>query len=270
MENPYKILECSKFDSLENIKRNGKRLLFKHHPDKNESGESDQFIRIRHAYQTVLKEKEKEDFIMKQFNEISYAMLAFINVYMNYCLTKPKTIQIDLEVSLDDVINRRVKRIVYKRYVSGRLERHTIYIDLSTFQKSYIFDELGDENVFMKCFGNVEVNLILSKRNSNLEEIKVVDDYNINSIMTVDLYEYLYGIKITMKDKVIIDHIPYIDGEEMTLKTLIQDTQLHIRFKLILSLDQTVLLDTDFKNMIQRKFHNKVAEEKHEVGESCE
>ena len=192
MENPYKILECSKFDSLENIKRNGKRLMFKHHPDKNNSGESEQFIKIQHAYKTVLKEKEKEDLVMKQFNEISYAMLAFINVYMSYCLTKPKTIQLNMTVSLDDVVNKLVKRIVYKRYVSGRLKRETVYVDLSTFQKTYTFEQLGDENVFMKTFGDVEINLILSKTNAKLEEIEVVDDYNIKKIMNKNIIKIFF------------------------------------------------------------------------------
>lgn len=159
-----------------------------------------------------------------------------------------------MKVSLDDVVNRLVKRIVYKRYVSGRLKRETVYIDLSTFQKTYIFEQLGDENVFMKTFGDVEVNLILLKTSSKFEEIEVVDDYNVKSVIRIDLYEYLYGTKIVMKDRV-ISHVPYIDGEEMTTKTLIQDTQLHIRFKLQFSLDQTVLEDANFKSMIQHKFH---------------
>lgn len=254
MDNPYKILECSRFDSLENIKRNGKRLMFKHHPDKNDSGESEQFIKIQHAYQTVLKEKEKEDFVIKQFHEISYAMLAFVNVYMSYCLTKPKKIQINMKVSLEDVVNKLVKRIVYKRYVSGRLKRETVYVDLSAFQKTYIFEQLGDENVFMKTFGDLEINLILSKTSGKFEKIEIVDDYNIKSIMRIDLYEYLYGTNIIQG----IHHTPYIHGEEISIPTLIQDTQLHITFRLKISLDPTALEDVNFKSMIHHKFHEEV------------
>lgn len=264
MENPYEILECSRFDSLEMIKRNGRRLMFKYHPDKNNSGEYDTFVKIQKAYDAVLKEKETEEIIMKQFREVSCAMLAFFNVYMSYCLTKPKTIQINLEVSLGDVIQRSVKRIVYKRYVSGKLQRETIYIDLSTFQKTYVFEELGDENVFMKSFGDVEVNLKLSKSDigddigDDISDVEVVDDYTVRSTMKITLYEYFYGVNISKLKRlnVLKKHIPHLDGEEMTVTNLIEDTRLHIKFKLNLSIDRDTLDSADFERFIKRHFHS--------------
>ena len=263
MENPYTILECSRFDSIDVIKRKSRKLMFINHPDKNNSGNCDDFVKIKSAYETVLKQKAREGLITRQFQDIAYAIMVLMNVYMSYCLHKPKTIQIDLEVSLDDVISQTIKRIVYKRYVSGRLKRERIYIDLSTFQTAYVFEDLGDENVFTKTFGDVQVNLILSRNSALFEDVEVVDDYNIKTNMRIDLYEYLYGIHISFKEKD-IEHVPCVEGEDVIITTLIEDTRLHITFRLKILLDDQGLLQDDvFKNTILEKFHvgtNKVKE----------
>jgi len=71
MDNPYKILDVSKNDSIEIITQKYKKLALKYHPDKNKSKNIDttnKFVEISNAYNSILKSHSSTN----NFNDFFY------------------------------------------------------------------------------------------------------------------------------------------------------------------------------------------------------
>jgi len=53
----YTILECDRTDSIESIKAKYRKLVLKHHPDKNGGVHTSKFYEINEAYKNLVKQR---------------------------------------------------------------------------------------------------------------------------------------------------------------------------------------------------------------------
>ena len=250
-ENPYDILKCSKFDSFEKIKTCHRKLILAHHPDKGEKN-ADQFVKIQSAFNTIRKQKENEDLINRNLSIFYNNLLPLLYLFTNYVMCKPRAIQIDIPVSLEDITSGAIKKITYKRYVRGKLTKETIYIDLSEVKSKYEFEGFGDDNPFMNSFGDVIVKL--SPRAPNgYDKIDILDTSTVSLHKYIGLYEFFYGVEVPEFNT---RHVPFSEGNTLIIENhQTFDTQFRINF--ILSFDgvnDEILADPKLKELLDKHF----------------
>lgn len=205
--NNYKILECDRHDTLDTIKRNYRRLILKHHPDKN-NGDSSRFIRINKAYETITSERQ----LVTTLNEKARHYLLMI-----YLMMKPKNIKLVLSVSFRDIYCGLTKKINYSRYLKGKKIKDYIYVDLKNFKDRYTIEGYGDENPATKKCGDLELLLQIDYGDyKNIYVNNIIESYDVSYSVKISLYEYFYGFdkEIEFIDEKInvSDHLPFKDG----------------------------------------------------------
>lgn len=163
MGNPYEVLECSRYDTIDEIKRNHRRLVLLYHPDKNADSDQSRFIEVQNAYTNVIAQRRREQVMLNTLSEFINQIMFIVQMYFKCTAMKTKAIVITLDVTLEEIVKQEIKRIVYRRYTNGKLERDVIYIDLSILQCRFLFKGLGDENAFTKVCGDVIVDIHISQ-----------------------------------------------------------------------------------------------------------
>lgn len=256
MQDNYAILECHKTDDLEQIKKNYRKLILRYHPDKN-NGESEKFIQIKSAYNSIVKERSLTLSVQDRAKRF---------MFMLYLFMKPKNIKLNVKVSIYDIYNAEIKKINYMRIIDGEKKRHTVYIDLLNFRSEYEFEELGDENPFTKKCGDMTVCITIDYGkydktlfvDDTLCINKISDTYNLSYKLKLNLYEYFYGLRSNYdfigKDIDLSHHIPFNDGMILTLKNhgLPYETVNDEIFRGGL----TILLELTFENVKKETTHD--------------
>lgn len=207
MVNHYVILECDRTDTLETIKKSYKKLILKHHPDKND-GNSERFIQINKAYHSIINERS----LIVNFNDKARHYLLML-----YLMMKPKNIKLNLNVSFEDIYKGITKKIYYMRYLNGKKIKDFIYVDLKNFEDTYNVEGFGDENPVTKKCGDLE--LIFNINYGKFDDMyinNIIDTYDVSYSVKISLYEYFYGFHkgIQFLDEIIdvSKHVPFEDG----------------------------------------------------------
>lgn len=163
MGNPYEVLECSRYDTIDEIKRNHRRLVLLYHPDKCADSDQTRFIEVQNAYSDVVAQRRREQVMLNTLSDFMNQIMFIVQMYFKCTAMKTKPIVLRLDVTLEEIVKQDVKKLVYKRYTNGKLERDVIYIDLSILQCRFLFEGLGDENAFTKDCGDVIVDIHISQ-----------------------------------------------------------------------------------------------------------
>lgn len=225
MDDKYRVLEIDKNASVDEVKRSYRRLCLKYHPDKN-SGNAERFIELQRAYEDVMRERETN------INFLIMFYYYFINVF-----EKNQCISINLTVSLEDVYANKIKKLMYTRIGCDLQKRQeTVFLELCGWKQEYRLEGLGDYNIITKGFGELIITVEVCNKNfKHLELNKIVNMYDINTLIDINLYEYYYGVKRVLKyfdEDIHLDYVPYTHGNTQVLyeKGLMDDS--HERYNL--------------------------------------
>jgi DnaJ-class molecular chaperone len=227
---PYSVLGVDKNASQEDIRKVYKSLALKYHPDKS-NGDLEQFKRINMAYQ-ILKDSEKRKMFDDSYDIASTSQIdvnAIISKLFNlFCkvmsdeyiqnrnsqssqsnqsdqnnkkqapCSSVKTIQLVIDVTLEDLYNKCIKKIKVKtKLLDGSLENVVLYLSLLNYKEEYIYEGVGDEypDNGIKKRGNVAVRLnILENKMVKLDGS--ICRYDLYFERYISLYEVYYGVDI--------------------------------------------------------------------------
>jgi len=207
----YKLFEVDENCSIEDIKKSYKRLCLKYHPDKC-NGDSEKFIEIKRTYEELLRRKETN--------------INFFIIFFNFISTfgKCNDVIIRLSIPLEDIYNKLVKKITYTR-VNDKLlkQKELFYLELAGWREEYVLDEKGDYNVITGKYGDLHIYIDIEYGDfTYLELNKIINLYDINTELEINLYEYYYGVKRKIKyfnnTYIEIDYIPYEMGDTQVLE----------------------------------------------------
>jgi DnaJ family protein B protein 4 len=205
--NYYKILELEYGCSGEEIKKSFRKLSLKYHPDKNKECNSDKFVEISDAYET-LSDPEKKTIYDNQFkmnnplyndlcndktsglNSLFSDLFGNMNIKSGHIfnqLSKPPPIINSLEIDIETIYKAQNIPIEIERWImSGdkkSIEKERIYVDIPEGvdeNELIIIREKGNINELgisgdLKIFIRINNNSCLFKRNGlDLEMCKVI------------------------------------------------------------------------------------------------
>jgi DnaJ-class molecular chaperone len=182
-------------------------------------------------------------------------------------ISKFKGLDIDLvlNVTLEDLYLKRIKKLKVMRYREGKREFKTIYISLLNYQDKYTFKNEGDNCDGCRS-GDINVSLKIENHDTYILDT-LIDKYDLWMECNVSLYEYYYGKKLNLKlldDTFIEIDIPYFNQRNMVhlekgygLPYYNADSDeelqgdLYISFKLVLKeLDETKLEDIELRKVL--------------------
>jgi DnaJ-class molecular chaperone len=211
----YQILNVCKTANQDDIRKAFRKLALLHHPDKNPNHDDAFFKEIKDAYD-ILSDPVKRQFYdltsqttsgfqnedmnwMDMMTNIAACLKA---MYERYKTEKDNVITIHVNVTLEDIYHRKIKKIVVNTLNSDKSVKPTpIYISLMNYQEEYRFHGVGDEF-------EIPIPLVPGKRVKTRGDviIKVAIDehptFKIDTLLTpfdlhvekkVSLYQYLYG-----------------------------------------------------------------------------
>lgn len=232
--NNYRILELDTTATVDDVKRSYRRLCLKYHPDKN-LGNSEQFIKIKHAYEEIIKEKESN---INFFIVFYY----FMNVF-----GKKQIITLSLVVPLEDIYMNKVKKVSYGR-VGNDLKRRqeTIYLELSGWKEEYTLEGFGDFNIITKGYGELVIKLeVCTKRCVHLQLNRIINLYDIHTTIAINIYEYYYGVNKHLEyfegEDIHIEYNPYLEGNTQVIngKGLMDDNLERYNLYIFYNVDYT-------------------------------
>jgi DnaJ-class molecular chaperone len=176
----------------------------------------------------------------------SYAEYYNINnipiIYQKY---NNNNIILNLNITLDNLINNSLRKIKINRNINNEIVSNTFKFLLN--HPIIIYKEGGDicNNIYNNNYGHLIINLHLPK-NYYWDNSYIYYDYKIN------LYEYFYGInnKINVfnKEIEIINFIPYRDGYIYNTNIKLEYYECVIKFNLI------YIYNDNNKNILQNNF----------------
>lgn len=181
-----------------------------------------------------------------------------------------KDINISINVSLEDIYKKRIKKLVVsKRIKGGTFVKKPLYISLCNYEKQYTFQGEGDEND-EGFAGDIVVTLDIADH-PLFSVDTVIDPYDLWMEVDVTLYEYYYGKNVTYTDLAgntqsvditqlrfpdmlhRVDHggLPYLD------ETTDEEGAGHLYIKCRLQLpkmDDATLNDAEFRVVVRKFF----------------
>ena len=221
----YDILGLPKKSSIDDIKKQYKKLALIYHPDKC-TGDRDKFEKIHKAYQ-ILSDSEKKEFYDKiydvpgddaSFNKFMSTL--FDNLLASIHKIKkqkreqregplqkensnePKKIKPiinKINIPLDEVYRGDIKKLVIRVRRGDTWKKEIFFINLLEHNKTYIFEDQGDHIYGHK--GDVEVHLnVLEHDRVKIDNILCEYDLYIEDKMS--LLDYYNGIN---KDVIFLD-----------------------------------------------------------------
>lgn len=120
MKTYYEILGVSESDTKDSIKKKFKKLALLHHPDYNkEPGSSDEFVKIREAYEVLIDDQKRKEYDQKMKGGIGINdFFAFFNSrdpFLNKARNENVNIRIKIPATIEELFSGVKKRIRYKR-----------------------------------------------------------------------------------------------------------------------------------------------------------
>jgi DnaJ-class molecular chaperone len=193
MDDPYEILQIPKNASIDDIKKAYRKLALKYHPDKTGST-SDEFIKINMAYQILINSPPEtrgfHDLFMAILKKI-IASLAAKHVTPEET-TKVKDLVLKIDVTLEDLYKKTIKKIAVKVLRKNKYEIIHLYLSLLDYQESYVYKDMGDE--IDDTRGNIIIKLnILDHELIRLD--RYVCKYDLYLEKQISLYKFVYGFE---------------------------------------------------------------------------
>lgn len=196
MSRYFQILNCSYGSTIDEIKKKYRELVLKYHPDKNNSSDfsTRKMAELSTAYQEILKTKNNPTVDPPvTYDNILLYVWYILHMYVMYIFSKPATVYIYVNVELFDIYNSVIKKICYKVWLNDELNTSYIYMQLDT-DLEYIYENVGDENIFTKVRGDVIVKCnIVNTLYPHIRINDIIDKNELTYTVKVDLYEYFYG-----------------------------------------------------------------------------
>ena len=226
----------SQNSSLEDVKKQYRKLVLIHHPDKNDNSPLaiEKIKEINSAYAELMKQNQSENRDIKFTSTSSVDLKDIFNYMFLYMINKPKDIKLDVHVDLREIYYSNIKKISYKIRRGDILETENIYIELCNYENEYVFEHMGDENIFTKERSNVLIKLYVDNNNQNLSINYELNRYELIYLMKINVYEYFYGInrpidlfdeKISIKNSYNIGNVlkknrglPYYDNNDIEVR----------------------------------------------------
>ena len=225
-EDPYKVLGVDRTASSEDIKRAFRRLALTHHPDKNKTMDDSQFKKINAAYQILIDPQKRKlyDYTQTEIGaqdfDIRAIVLQFLYMFLSTTMnkseaqhnapqeavSKKKNINIVLEVTLDELWKKDVKKICVKvKKLSGDIEVVPIYVSLLNYEEKYVYQGLGDEYIDKDQTRRGDITVHVKVKEHELVRIdKILYRYDLIIEQDMTLYEMYFGL-----DR----QVPFLRGE---------------------------------------------------------
>lgn len=304
-------------ENIEVVKKAFKKRALHCHPDKiykNPSVSNDEFVKIKIAYDFLIKnDKKTNDHYNFTLNEIYISLIfKFLNIFksvinsvnVNYdtfdnsdgdddeffdaeefvydeshvvkesYYKKKYDINIKLSLPLDEIYTDIGKKIVVKcKSKDNTLINRTLYLSLDDYTKHFMFKGMGDWNPKYNEYGDLYIT-IHAKEHKEYFINSFLDKHELVKFISIDLYEYFYGIdrEITHFGEVIkINHIPFKKGDNLiikgkglrklyndsTLDDAVKRGDLYIFFKVDLTIANIDYSNNLSKDLLKNIFHNK-------------
>jgi DnaJ-class molecular chaperone len=130
---------------------------------------------------------------------------------------KPKSIHVDMKVTIEDLYKARIKKLVIKVKRVKDTSTHTLYISLLNYQPIYKFNGVGDEHVEGGVRGNIIVYVSIEP-----DDIAHVDDIICKHDLYVDVKISLWDYYTTSTyDLMLWDtvkvQVPYSTGQKCSV-----------------------------------------------------
>lgn len=178
-------------------------------------------------------------------------------------------IVLKISVTLEDLYQKHIKRIVYKRcMLNGVMEKRKLYLSLCNHQDIYMFKRQGDE-VAPDTFGDVQVDLVVVPHPTFVLDT-LIDRHDLWMEVDMTVYEYYYGKSHkfyhldgtetdvvtsgfkSQSNMVVIMHglgLPYFDDEYEKESS----GDLYVSFRLVMhAIDKDVLESEEVKATFQK------------------
>ena len=212
----YRRLGVDKKCDAESIKQAYRHLAIKHHPDKNKNANesNNSFIKIKEAYEILsdpLKRNVYDTNINSEFFSMEYMdfdtiyksvwmfMMTAIKLKQDRKLATyyNKNIIVKLDVSLCDIYNHKIKKIIVNAKQFNTQKQVPLYISLLNYQSVYTFDGVGDGPFHDETFGDITVNLNI-ETNPMFRIDSLLSPYDMHASVNINLYQYFYQDEISL------------------------------------------------------------------------
>lgn len=289
VQNLYEVLGVKPNASSEEIKKRFRHLALKHHPDKNGHRDDQQFKRIKEAYDILSDPVKRQFYDATSSNEsghhanfmggdwqeyMSKIVACMASLYERYQAEKNARIEIPLKITIDDLYQRKIKKLVINTKTSaGTTRPQSLYVSLLHYQDEYFFENMGDDLVFasldLKKRSDVIVKLVIEPH-PVFKIDTLISPYDLHVEKKVTLYQYMYGANFTIdlfNTKTL--EISYMHGEKVMvfsnygLPFVDEETQEEHRGNVYVFFDvelpeagskvhEEIRSDTEFKGLAQK------------------
>lgn len=214
----YAILGVTQKSTQDDIRKAYKKLALLHHPDKS-TGNRQRFEEIHEAYLVLSSAPLKSvydstltcddtpdelyDFFMTML-EVIQKQIASTKAHVYAKSTEKKhtralDIHLNVHVTLEEVYNEGIKKVVTKVKRNGTWEKQPLYINLIDVQDTYVYKGKGDDNK-----GDIVIRLHIDEHPYIQRHPHHVHDLVIRE--KINMYEYVYGGE---------KHIPFFNNETL-------------------------------------------------------
>ena len=172
----------------EELKRSYRKACLLHHPDKayGRCAEGSAFHKVQEAY-AMLREGEGgwKAWDSHDADLIKFLLWFFFNVCVRSSSLPPKEMLV--EVTLQEVYDAAVKKLVYRRRSKGEVVSETLFLELIDFRERYVIPRKGDE----------DAPLVIRTR------LLKADEYYLDNLLSthdlyvrrhVSVFEHYYGL----------------------------------------------------------------------------
>lgn len=226
----YAILEINPNSTHGDIKRAYRQKVRLYHPDKNNDVFTCTIYDINEAYEILGDTTRRKDYDLERkiiaspeslmVSHLVHILHMFMIMIIDNMIHSATTttekdttpivsthpcIQLTINVTLEDLYMKRIKKLVLNRFRNGSSEKKVLYLSLYNYDNEYCFENQGDE-ISAGVYGNVIVSLSILEH--KLFSVDVIDKYDIWTEVDTSLYEFYYGKTVQLK---------YLDGTEKTL-----------------------------------------------------
>lgn len=222
--NLYHVLQLDNNATFHDIKKSYRRLAKIHHPDKN-NGKDEEFKKLQLAYEILSDIELKKDYDNKYYIDKPYDLLQsiivknklniinsifgyiyedsealkddinnfnFINIYKNVKTKFNLDINNDIFVELKDIYFSKSIKINIKRKINEEFKNFSLDINIDIYDEELEYENLGDENMFIKGKLILKLNLIYDP-----EIYYILDDYSL--LVNINDINYKLFDKIDLK-----------------------------------------------------------------------
>jgi len=237
--NLYHVLQLDNNATFHDIKKSYRRLAKIHHPDKNK-GKDEEFKKLQLAYEILSDIELKKDYDDKYNIDKPYDLLQsiivknklniinsifgyiyedsdalkddinnlnFINIYKNVKTKFNLDINNDIFVELKDIYFSKSIKINIKRKINKEFKNFSLNINPDIYDEELEYDNLGDENMFIKGKLILKLNLIYDP-----EIYYILDDYTL--LVNINNINYKLFDKIDLKN---LDKNKFFENNEFII-----------------------------------------------------